>query len=82
MSLCGPSPRHRKGLWRTRGCGLLLLALGSKGAGAQLGHGDLTQVYGQARGGRVYVRRWVVELDAVWAARLGVVDDVLLQFLA
>ena len=79
MSLRGPSPRHRKGLWRTRGCGLLLLtALGRHGTRAQLGHGDLAQVYGQARRGRVYVRRRVVELDAVWAARLGVVDDVLL----
>ena len=62
--------------------GLLLLALGCYGPRVQLGHRDLAQVHGKARGRRVCFSGRVVELDAVWAARLGVVYDVLVEFFA
>jgi hypothetical protein len=67
---------------RGYGAGMLLLALGRYGVRAQLRHRDLAQVHGKARGRRVCVCGRVVELDAVWAARLGVVYDVLVELFA
>lgn len=61
---------------------LLLLTLGHHGPWAQLGHRDLAQVNGKAQRRCVYVHGRIVELDVAWAARLGVIDHVLMKLVA